>query len=146
MDPIDQLLAQMQAQYGDAATSAAPPPASVIPHATAKAATAKIGADDPIDSLLSEVKAGYEAQDAAEQLARQEQLEIEQRRQAQLQQQRRAAIAQQAQTWLAALDPLSTEGLWFEQFAHKYPSKLEAAIEYLLVSETPSSAANSPDT
>lgn len=41
------------------------------------------------------------------------------------------AIAKQATSWLKQLDPLSGEGLWFEEFAKNYPSKLEAAIALL---------------
>jgi hypothetical protein len=33
--------------------------------------------------------------------------------------------------WLEKLDPLSSEGLWFEKFAEKYSSQLEAALDYL---------------
>ncbi|MGH7998819.1 MAG: salt stress protein, Slr1339 family, partial [Brasilonema sp.] len=45
------------------------------------------------------------------------------------------ALKKQAKDWLAQLDPLSLEGLWFEKFAEGYPSKLEAAIEYVQNSE-----------
>ena len=38
------------------------------------------------------------------------------------------AIAKQATEWLKQLDPLGGEGLWFEEFAKNYPSRLEAAI------------------
>lgn len=37
-------------------------------------------------------------------------------------------FTQQANEWLKKLDPLSGEGLWFEEFAKNYPSRLEAAI------------------
>lgn len=144
MDPIDKLLAQLKAEYADPTAATPPqPPAplqSAPPQSTPPSPPTirkSVGSFDPIDNLLSEVKAGYAAQEAAEELARQQQLQAEQRRQAQLLEQRRAAIAQQAKDWLAKLDPLSTEGLWFEQFSGKYASKLEAAIDYLLAAETP---------
>ena len=38
------------------------------------------------------------------------------------------AIAKKATEWLQKLDPLAGEGLWFEEFAKNYPSRLEAAI------------------
>lgn len=141
MDSIDKLLAQLKAEYTEPA--AAPPPqppapaAPIAPPPTSPPLRKSTAAFDPIDNLLSEVKAGYAEQDVAAELARQEQLQAEQRRQAQLLEQRRAAIAPQAKAWLSKLDPLSTEGLWFEQFSHNYPSKLEAAIDYLLAAETP---------
>jgi hypothetical protein len=37
-------------------------------------------------------------------------------------------IAQKATKWLQNLDPLCGEGLWFEEFAKNYSSRLEAAI------------------
>jgi hypothetical protein len=40
-------------------------------------------------------------------------------------------LLRQAEQWLKNLDTYSDEGFWFEQFASSYPSKLEAAIEYL---------------
>ncbi len=40
-------------------------------------------------------------------------------------------ITKQATAWIKQLDPLSGEGLWFEEFAKNYPSKLEAAIALL---------------
>lgn len=40
----------------------------------------------------------------------------------------REQFTQHANEWLKKLDPLSGEGLWFEEFAKNYPSRLEAAI------------------
>jgi hypothetical protein len=40
-------------------------------------------------------------------------------------------IAQKATEWLKQLDPLGGEGLWFEEFAKNYSSRLEAAIALL---------------
>ncbi|MFN9861140.1 MAG: salt stress protein, Slr1339 family, partial [Pseudanabaena sp.] len=40
----------------------------------------------------------------------------------------RQIYEQKSKEWLKMLDPLSGEGLWFEEFAKNYPSKLEAAI------------------
>jgi hypothetical protein len=43
----------------------------------------------------------------------------------------RKQATQQAEKWLANLDPFSDEGMWFNQLAESYPSKLDAAIHYL---------------
>ncbi len=57
---------------------------------------------------------------------------LEEIRRQELEKQReRKQLTLQAELWLKNLDPYSDEGFWFEQFAHSYPSKLEAAIEYL---------------
>ncbi|OIP78203.1 MAG: hypothetical protein AUK48_02160 [Oscillatoriales cyanobacterium CG2_30_44_21] len=39
-----------------------------------------------------------------------------------------ARLEKLAEEWLAKLDPLCGEGLWFEEFAKNYSSRLEAAI------------------
>ena len=44
---------------------------------------------------------------------------------------KRKQLTRQAERWLANLDPLSDEGMWFNQLADSYPSRLEAAISYL---------------
>ena len=41
------------------------------------------------------------------------------------------AIAKTATEWLKKIDPLCGEGLWFEEFAKNYSSRLEAAIALL---------------
>lgn len=87
--------------------------------------------DSAIDSLLSQVKADYQQQDKIEAQLKQQQIQAQQ---LQLQQQRQKqleALKVQAQDWLKKLDPLSSEGLWFERFAEGYPTKLAAAVEYL---------------
>ena len=52
---------------------------------------------------------------------------------------KRAQEIARAQAWLDGLDPLSDDGFWFEQFAERYDSRLEAALEFL----NPGSAAQS---
>lgn len=70
-----------------------------------------------------------ELRQAARYLQEQEEL-----RQRELEAQRRERLqvkAKEAQDWLKNLDRLSSDGLWFEQFARQYPSELEAALDYL---------------
>lgn len=94
------------------------------------------------DRLLDDLKAQYVERDRAEALKHQEKLRVEalkhqaqlqqeQRRQAELKRQKHKAILHQAEEWLKRLDPRSGEAIWFEEFATKYASKLEAAIDYL---------------
>lgn len=89
------------------------------------------------DPLLSQLKTQYTDHDQAIALQKQAQLEAEQRQQQRVQQQRRAALTKRAQTWLKQLDPHGGEGVWFEEFAANYPSRLDAAIDYLGVSDEP---------
>lgn len=77
-----------------------------------------------IDSILSQVKADREEQDRVQSQNEQQRLQAEKLKQIE-------ALKLHAKTWLKQLDPLSTEGLWFERFAEGYPTKLEAAINYL---------------
>ncbi|MDJ0661978.1 MAG: hypothetical protein QNJ42_21205 [Crocosphaera sp.] len=48
-------------------------------------------------------------------------------------QQQQKLLIRQAEQWLKDLDEYSDEGLWFESFCSSYPSRLDAAIEYLAV-------------
>lgn len=66
-----------------------------------------------IEHLLSEVKTDY----------------VQKNRE--LERHKAKEMEKQAIAWLRNLDPMSSEGLWFEQFAQKYPSKVTAAIDYL---------------
>ena len=106
------------------------------------------------DQVLDRVKSHYEAEQAAKELKRQQaleadrqlkqQLEAQQRqereaaqeRQCRLEEERRITATKQAETWLAELDLHSDEGLWFESFAINYPSKLDAALDYLSAMES----------
>ncbi|MEH1837460.1 MAG: hypothetical protein V7L20_01540 [Nostoc sp.] len=126
MDSIDKLLAELQAEYKE-----------VQPEQQSKSAIAKSfiplspKSASLMDNLLAEIKADFAKEDAAIELKRQQELEQEGIRQEQLKAKQLKALKVEAKEWLAKVDPLSSEGLWFERFAESYPSKLEAAIEYL---------------
>lgn len=90
--------------------------------------------DPAIDGLLGDLKTTYQHQDAEADRQRQQALEAERQRQREQEAAERAAFAQQAQDWLSKLDPLSADGLWFNQFAERYPSRLDAAIDFLRAS------------
>lgn len=77
--------------------------------------------------MLEQLKAKYQKQDVA--IAAQQKQQIAQQREQVAQQ--RQALTQVAQKWLKQVDIRSEEGLWFEEFAYNYDSRLEAAIEYL---------------
>ncbi len=127
MDSIDELLAQLKAEYEEVQPkqqqSTSNAAKSFIPSAPKSVSL--------IDNILAAVKADFADQDAAEELSRQQELEQERIRQEQLKIKQIETLRVQAKEWLAKLDPFSSEGLWFERFAERYSSKLEAAIEYL---------------
>jgi len=149
---IDDLLADIAGkpaptQQSEHSQRPATPPAASLP-ATDRPPTISLPKNSPpknkpsTDRLLDELKADYAERDRAETwkeqerlraeaLKQQAQLEQEQRRQAELQRQKRRAALQQAEEWLKRLDPRSGEAIWFEEFAAKYESRLEAAIDYL---------------
>lgn len=124
MDSIDDLLAQVKAEYEQPAIQQ---PQQKIQ----KKQVERTQSTSAIDSLLSQVKADYQQHDQAEELQRQQQFQEEQRKQEQIKQQEFEALKIKAIAWLKKLDPLSSEGIWFENFAKKYSSKLAAAIDYL---------------
>ncbi len=105
---LDRLLAEVQADFNNLPT-----------------ASKSLKNNSPaIDNILSQVKADCDEQDRAESQIKQQQLEAEKLKQIE-------TLKTRAKEWLKQLDPLSTEGLWFERFAESYPTKIEAAINYL---------------
>lgn len=80
---------------------------------------------------LKQIASQYRPQDVAQALQNLEQRQEEQRLDAKRQQRKREALRQKAREWLKNLDPHSEEGLWFEEFAYAYDSKLDAAMDYL---------------
>ncbi|MBD2343444.1 salt stress protein, Slr1339 family [Anabaena subtropica] len=127
MDALDKLLSQIKAEYENEQAPQQPPKPNVFKSFSPP----ELKSSSLMDNLLSEVQADFAAHDAALELRKQQELEQERLRQEQIKVKQREALKQQAQNWLEKLDPFSPEGLWFERFAESYPSKLEAAIEYL---------------
>lgn len=125
MDSIDKLLAQLKTEYDD---DKLPQPQPNVGKSFSPIPTKSTSL---MDNLLAEVQADFVAQDVADELRKQQELEQKRIQQEQIKAKQLAGLKSQAKDWLAKLDPLSTEGLWFESFAQGYPSKLEAAIEYL---------------
>lgn len=126
MDSIDKLLAELKAEYQEGKSKQQPKPRIVKSSIPPSRKPASL-----IDSLLAEVKADFQKRDQAEELQRQQELEQERIKQEQLKAQQMQALRKHAEEWLAKLEPLSPEGLWFERFAERYSSKLEAAVDYL---------------
>lgn len=94
------------------------------------------------EGMLAEIKAEFEEQQRSEEIKKEQQRQEQQRqkeqqikeeqiRLEQREKQRREALTKEATEWLKNLDFRSEEGLWFEEFAYSYSSKLEAAIDYL---------------
>ncbi len=152
MESIDDLLAQVKAEYQEKESGLkpqkqpllneeefkSPPPAS----STYLQSTPGQCLSAAEENLLADVRAEFEEKERAEELKRQQQLREEQLckeqqlREAQLReeqrrQRKREALTQEATDWLKKLNPRSEEGRWFEEFSYSYPSKLEAAIDYL---------------
>lgn len=126
MDSIDDLLAQVKAECNEPVVQQ---PYQKIQNEQFE--QQQLQPTSPIDSLLAQVKADYQQHDQAEELKRQQQFQEEQRKQEQIKQQEFEAVKIKAIAWIEKLDPLSSEGIWFESFAKTYSSKLAAAIDYL---------------
>jgi hypothetical protein len=158
MDPIDKLLAEVQAEYQEPKTSNRPqnlpnlpnlqnllekPIEKPIEKAIGKPmgkptqslpkATTSFTSDRGLDNLLGQVKSEFDQTDRFEAEKRAAELKQEALKQEQIRQAKQAQLRGQAGEWLKSLDPLSDEGFWFEQFAEKYPTRLDAAIAYLEV-------------
>lgn len=138
MDEIDKLLANLN--------QSSTPPVSKSPQPAADSSTRSI--DDllsqieisqpqspppapPPQRLLEEMKAEHDQQQAELERQAERERQRKQRRLENLKQQRRLALVEKAEQWLKSVDPKSSEGRWFEEFACNYSSRLEAAIDYL---------------
>ncbi|MBW4633202.1 MAG: hypothetical protein KME30_15280 [Iphinoe sp. HA4291-MV1] len=130
MDSLDKLLAELKAEYEEQK----PQQHQLKPNLIKPASKLQSKSESLIDIVLAEVKADFEQKDLTEKLQRQQELEQERIRQEQLKAKKLEELKNQAKDWLDKLDPFSSEGFWFERFAEGYPSKLEAAIEYLQMS------------
>jgi hypothetical protein len=117
-DPLDKLLAELNAKLDEVDSSR---PASPSP--TAKG--------DDLDNLLAAVRASSQQKSHIKAEQRQIQQQEALRRQERQQAENLAHWQAEANKWLRQVDPLSSEGLWFKDFARNYPSELEAAIAYL---------------
>ena len=154
MESIDDLLAQVKVEYQEKDLGVnpqkpplfqeeefkSPPPVSSTYVAQPTQRTVLSSAEE---NLLADVKAEFEEKERAEELKRQQQqreeqlrkeqqLKEEQLKEEQRQKRKREAIEREATEWLKNLNPRSEEGRWFEEFSYSYPSKLDAAVEYLL--------------
>ncbi|MDZ7952468.1 MAG: hypothetical protein RMY16_25995 [Nostoc sp. DedQUE12b] len=131
MDSIDKLLAELQTECKEVQ-----PQQQQSTSATVKSfISSSPKSASLIDNLLAEVKADFAEEDAAIELKKQQELEQERIQQEKIKAKQLEGLKVQAKEWLTKVDPLSSEGLWFERFAESYPSKLEAAIEYLKSNE-----------
>ncbi|MEQ9672629.1 salt stress protein, Slr1339 family [Coleofasciculus sp. G2-EDA-02] len=155
-ESLDDLLAQIKTEYQEKDQGKPPEKKPLLDEDELKSPTTNSSRYQPIssspssrspveDSILSELKAEFEEKEREAQRKRQQQRQEEQEtlhatslQVKQRQQRKREALKQQAQEWLNNLKPHSEEGLWFEEFSYSYPSKLEAAMDYLqALRETP---------
>jgi DNA-binding transcriptional regulator YbjK len=127
MDEIDKLLSELQDEYSYGKPKSPQLNLSqnrpIVSHPSKTAGA--------IDNLLADVKSDFQQKDLAQELQKQEELQAEKIRQEELNAKRKEGLKQKAKEWLEQLDSLSLEGIWFERFAEGYPSKLDAAVEYL---------------
>ena len=129
MDELDKLLSELQDEYSNpqANTKSNLSQQNLIPKSIASPSRNA----SAIDRLLDDVKSDFEKRDLVQSQRQQQELQAEQARTEQLDAKRKEGLKKEATSWLENLDPFSAEGLWFEWFAEGYPSKLEAAVEYL---------------
>ncbi|MEG4816209.1 salt stress protein, Slr1339 family [Microcoleus sp. K5-D4] len=154
MESIERLLGELKAEYQASQKiaelkSQAPAQAQTPSNATFKTSDINLYAS-PLDKDLAQIKAEYESQNKAQEVASLQPLKAEHETQnkaqevASLQPQPAEKVAEpqldvqthrqkvrQAQVWLKKLDKNSDEGYWFDQFAFKYSSRIDAAIDYL---------------
>ncbi|WP_377478234.1 MAG: hypothetical protein P2A85_06670 [Microcoleus anatoxicus] len=156
MESIDRLLAELRAEYQESQKKSAdlksqrivqPEPslqATTAPYSQVIETSGKNLDFDNLDSDLAEIKAEYQGQESAQKVAKQERVlaedEAQNKDQKTLKQEPQQVEVKthrekvrQAQVWLKNLSKDSDERFWFDQFAFKYSSRIDAAIDYLQV-------------
>lgn len=161
MESIDRLLAELKAEYQESQKnrelkSQPPLEAQPLSQPAAAPSTQTLKTTDinlyagALDKDLAQIKAECEAQNKLQEVAVQEPLKSPQKAenkaqevtalapqspekivQSELDVQTRRQKVRQAQVWLKKLDKNSDERYWFDQFAFKYSSRIDAAIDYL---------------
>lgn len=162
MESIERLLAELKAEYQESQKKSAELKsqeivqpellwqANTVPSNQAIETSGENLHFSGFDQDLAQVKAEYEKQDRAQEVAKQERLLAEDEAQnkgqevvKQEQQQVETVVQQQvpvrthrekvrqAQVWLKNLSKDSDERYWFDRFAFKYSSRIDAAIDYL---------------
>jgi hypothetical protein len=154
MESINRLLAELKAEY-QASQKIADLKSQASVQAQAPSTRTFTTSDinlsaRPVDKDLAQIKAEYETQNKAQEVASLEPLKAEHEAQNKVQEvaslepqpagkvagpqldvQTRRQKVRQAQVWLKKLDKNSDEGYWFDQFASRYSSRIDAAIDYL---------------
>ncbi len=161
MESIDRLLAELKAEYQASQKNAELKSQPVVQESQARLPPAVLRSNEAFkradlnlyaaaDKDLAEIKAEYEAQNKDREVAvpkplkaeyeapnkTQEAVSLEQQpaqkvAEPQLDVQTHRQKVRQAQVWLKKLDKNSDERFWFDQFAFKYSSRIDAAIDYL---------------
>lgn len=141
MESIDDLLAQIKSEYQEQQPEPnKKPPLFLeeelnVPSAIDPTIQPQLGSitwlSSAEENLLAEIKAEFEEQDYIEEHKKEQQRQAEQQKAEQERNRQRESLIKDATEWLKTLDPHSEEGLWFEELAYSYPSKLDAAMEYL---------------
>lgn len=123
-EPINNLLAEVKAEFeGEPTKLEQGQSHSTLNPKKSSSSINSSNSDNFIKDLQQEDKALQEG--------KQQEIIAQKQKQQDKERRRTEALKQKAREWLNNLDPKSDEGLWFEEFAYAYESKLEAAIDYL---------------
>ena len=123
--PLDDLLTQVRAEFEQK-----PPSQSSRAFNSFKPKNSSTKKERDED-FFAQVKSKFEQRKQTQATQNYQQSVDEVRLAEQKRQRKQQSLLRQAKKWLSNLDPHSEEGLWFEEFAYSYPSRLEAAIDYV---------------
>jgi hypothetical protein len=114
-DSFEDLIAQAKAKYLNNPQLSSPPSPPI-----------KADEEGAVDSLLAELQEIRQEMIAESSTG----LSMQERQQTP-EQQRQIERIKEAEKWLRSIDSHTGESAWFEEFATKYESRIEAAIDYL---------------
>ena len=123
--PLDDLLTQVRAEFDSQ------PPSQLKSNQSRPSSNHRNSSTQNDEDFFATVQSKFEQKKQTQASQSYEQSVNEVRLEEQRKQRKQRSLVRQAKEWLSNLDPHSEEGLWFEEFAYSYPSRLEAAIDYV---------------
>lgn len=123
--PLDDLLTQVRAEFENQ------PPSKSQSSQFSQQCQQKHSDNQNDEDFFATVQSKFEQKKQTQVTRSYEESVNQVRLEEQKKQRKQKSLIRKAKEWLSNLDPHSEEGIWFEEFAYSYPSKLEAAIDYV---------------
>jgi hypothetical protein len=135
MDAVDRMLAELKAKYNPSELPAPTSTAQPVPASSSQTAPGAQSLDELLRTIHADtrraVRASLSAKTASHSQPQRATTVSAPMPVSEPSKRQRTISLTDAHRWLQHIKPSTEEGLWFEEFALHYSSRLEAAIDYL---------------